>query len=129
MTKYVVERVFEPFACVLTVKCVQIEYIVKPMKAFITYFILLLYVFFIFFTVLTTDRYIPMILMTTIMSILMIMEMSATTMMMIQTMKLYLTGFIRRTNKQNRLKNIAKPIKYYQRYICFSFETDMLKNI
>lgn len=70
------------------------------MKAFITYFILLLYVFFIFFTVPTTDRYIPMILMTTIMSILMIMEMSATTMMMIQTMKLYLTGFIRRTNNK-----------------------------
>lgn len=69
------------------------------MKAFITYFILLLYVF-IFFTVPTTDRYIPMILMTTIMSILMVMEMSATTMMMIQTMKLYLTGFIRRTNNK-----------------------------
>lgn len=70
------------------------------MKAFITYFIILLYVFLIFFTVPTTDRSIPMILMTTIMSILMIMEMSATTMMMIQTMKLYLTGFIRRTNNK-----------------------------
>lgn len=70
------------------------------MKAFITYFIILLYVFLIFFTVPTTDRYISMILMTTIMSILMIMEMSATTMMMIQTMKLYLTGFIRRTNNK-----------------------------
>lgn len=70
------------------------------MKAFITYFIILLYVFLIFFTVPTTDRYISMILMTTIMSILMIMEMSATTMMMIQTMKIYLTGFIRRTNNK-----------------------------
>lgn len=70
------------------------------MKAFIAYFIILLYVFLIFFTVPTTDRYISMILMTTIMSILMIMEMSATTMMMIQTMKLYLTGFIRRTNNK-----------------------------
>lgn len=70
------------------------------MKAFITYFIILHYVFLIFFTVPTTDRYISMILMTTIMSILMIMEMSATTMMMIQTMKLYLTGFIRRTNNK-----------------------------
>lgn len=70
------------------------------MRAFITYFIILLYVFLIFFTVPTTDRYISMILMTTIMSILVIMEMSATTMMMIQTMKLYLTGFIRRTNNK-----------------------------